>query len=76
MAKLGEMRQRYGDAALYQYGEIYAQLGMVEEALDALENAYRTRDPGMAYIAVDAFLDPLRNDPRFEAIVKRLNFPA
>ncbi len=75
MGKLQSMKTRYGDAALYQYGEIYAQLGMVDEALAALDRAYRVRDPGMAYIKVDPFLDPLRKNPRFLAIEARL-FPA
>jgi len=76
IGKLQDMERRYGDAALYQYGEIYAQLGMVEEALTALDRAYKVRDPGMAYLAVDPFLDPIRRDPRFKAIEAKLNFPA
>ena len=75
MSKLQAMQNRYGDAALYQYGEVYAQLGMVEEALAALGRAYQVRDPGMPYIQVDRFLDPLRKDPRFLAIEAKL-FPA
>ena len=76
MDKLRTMRERYGDAALYQYGQIYAQLGMTEEAIAALRKALEVRDPGMAHIRADGFLDPLRSDPRFAAIEKRLNFPA
>ena len=75
LAKLAAMEQRYGDAALYQYGEIYAQLGMKDEALGALRRALATRDPGMAFIRVDPLLDPLRGDPRFAAIVREMNFP-
>lgn len=76
MGKLRAMERRYGDAAHYQYGEIYAQLGMVDEAIAALRQALETRDPGMAFIRVDAFLDPLRRDPRFAAIKAKMNFPA
>ena len=74
--KLRAMEQRYGDAAHYQYAEIYAQLGMVDKGMSALRLALETRDPGMAFVRVDPFLDPLRNDPRFAAIVARLNFLA
>jgi serine/threonine-protein kinase len=76
MDKLHAMERRYGDAALYQYGQIYAQLGMNDEAISALRAALGTRDPGMAHIQVDPFLDPVRRDPRFAEIVKRMNFPA
>ena len=73
--KLRAMQNRYEDAALYQYGEIYAQLGMVDEALEALRRAYEVRDPGMPYIRVDLFLDPLRGDPRFTEIEAKLFQP-
>ncbi len=72
---LQTMKQRYGDAALYQYAEIYAQLGMRDEALDSLRRALATRDPGMASIQNDPFLDPIRSDPRFGPIVRAMNFP-
>ena len=50
LQKLAEMERRYGDAATYQYGEIYAQLGMTDEALAALKRGLEVRDPGMAHI--------------------------
>jgi tetratricopeptide (TPR) repeat protein len=74
--KLRAMQGRYGDAALFQYAEIYAQLGMVDQALAELEKAYQARDPGLSYIRVNPFLDPIRNQPRFKAVEARLNFPA
>lgn len=75
MTSLDAMKQRYGDSAHYQYGEIYAQLGMPEQAIAELESALAKRDPGMARIRVDPLLDPLRRDPRFAAIEAKLNFP-
>lgn len=65
---LGRIQKRYGDAANYQYAEIYAQLGMVDQGIQALDGAWLKRDPGLGSIRVDPFLDPLRNDPRFTAI--------
>ena len=70
------MEQRYGDFAQYQYAEIYAQLGMRDEALAALRRAVEVRDPGMSIVRVDPFLDPLRSDPRFAGLEAKLNFPA
>ena len=69
------MEQRYGDFAHFQYGEIYAQLGMKDEALASLRRAVEVRDPGMSAVRVDPFLDPLRSDPRFAGLEAKLNFP-
>jgi TolB-like protein len=69
------MRERAADAAYYQFAEIYAQQGRKQEALDALEKAWVARDPGLTMTLVDPLLDPLRGDPRFQAILKRLDFP-
>ncbi|MEP7131111.1 MAG: TIR domain-containing protein [Sphingomicrobium sp.] len=66
------IQTRYGDAANYQYAEVYAQLGMTDEGIQALEAAWSKRDSGLGSIQVDPFLDPLRRDPRFSSIAARL----
>jgi serine/threonine-protein kinase len=73
--KLQRMQQLFGDAASYQYAEIFAQAGDKQRALAALDSAWAIRDGGLINIQVDPFLDPIRNEPRFQAIVKRMNFP-
>ena len=74
--KIKRMQSLYGDAASYQYAQIYASLGDKDRALAALEHAWSVRDPGLFTIRIDPLLDPLRNDARFQAIIKRMNFPA
>jgi TolB-like protein len=64
-----------GDANAYQYAEIYAQWGNPAEGLKWLATAYRVRDPGLQFIKVDPYLDPLRGEPRFQEIEKKLKFP-
>jgi len=76
LQKLGRLRQLYGDAASTQIAEINAQLGDREAALSALERAYEVKDGGLTGMRVDPWLDPVRNEPRFEAIVRKMNFPA
>jgi serine/threonine-protein kinase len=75
MAHLRTMQQLYGDSTLYQYGEIYAQLGDADQAFGALHDALEVRDPGLAGIRVDPFLDPIRRDRRFAELERKLNFP-
>ena len=66
---------RPNDYASYQVADILAQLGRKDEAIAALEDAWKARDSGLTTILIDPLLDPLRGDPRFEAIVKRIDFP-
>jgi hypothetical protein len=53
----------------------FAQWGDNARAIDSLEKALRERDPYLVYVKVHTFLDPIRNEPRFQAIVRQLNFP-
>jgi hypothetical protein len=64
-----------GDTAHYQYATIYAQWGNATKALESLATAMRVRDPGVAYVKADPLLDPLRKEPRFQAIERELKFP-
>ena len=74
--KIQRMQSLFGDAAGYQYAQIYVNLGDNERALASLEHAWSVRDPGLFNIRVDPFFDPLRENARFQAIVRRMNFPA
>ena len=64
-----------GDLGLYQYAQIYAQWGNRPKALDELERAVRMRDSGLHSLRTDFLLDPLRDEPRFQAIERELKFP-
>lgn len=69
------MRQQFGATVSYQFGEIYAQLSNSSQAFAELDNAVRAKDSGLSLLKVDPFLDPIRNDPRYGALLRRLNFP-
>jgi serine/threonine-protein kinase len=55
----------------FQFAEIYAQWRQPEKAFESLAAADRADDPGLASLAADPLLDPLRSDPRFKALVKK-----
>jgi serine/threonine-protein kinase len=76
LQKLAQLRQLYGDAASTQIGEIQAQLGDRQAALAALDRAYEIKDTGLTTMLVDPWLDPVRKEPRFEAIVRKMDFPS
>jgi tetratricopeptide (TPR) repeat protein len=74
-AVLAKLKAANGDAGAYQYATIYAQWGNLTKALEWLETALRLRDPGLALVKTDPLLDPLRKEPRIQAIERELKFP-
>jgi TolB-like protein len=74
-AELAKMRAENGDASAYQYATIYAQWGNTPKALEWLDTARRLRDPGLVLLKTDPLMDPLRNEPHFQAVVRELKFP-
>jgi TolB-like protein len=66
-----EAKARYVSA--YAFAVIYLALGEKDQALDWLEKAAREHaGPNINLIKVDPYLDPLRGDPRFEALVSKI----
>jgi len=74
-AMLAKVRAVGGDGFAEGYADIYAQWGDTGRALDWLEAAVKNRDPYLAYTKVNFFFDPLRQEPRFQAIERALKFP-
>ncbi len=74
-AELAKIKSTLGDAAAYQYAEIYAQWGDRAKALEWLDRAMLLRDSGLEYLKIDPLMDPLRNEPRFQAVMRELKFP-
>jgi TolB-like protein/Tfp pilus assembly protein PilF len=74
-AALEKLQAMQGDTTAYQISTVYAQWNDTPKALEWLERALRLRDPGVTLLKVDPLMDPLRGDPRFQAIVRELRFP-
>jgi TolB-like protein/DNA-binding winged helix-turn-helix (wHTH) protein/Tfp pilus assembly protein PilF len=54
---------------------VYLGLGQNELAMNWLHKAYADRSNGLVFLKVEPELDPLRSDPRFIALIQKLNFP-
>ena len=74
-AVLSKLKAAQGDGAAYEYATIYAQWGNRAKALEWLETALRLRDGSLLKLKIDPLLDPLRQEPRFQAIERELKFP-
>jgi TolB-like protein len=74
-AMLKKLQAAYGDAAPVEYATIYAQWGNTAKALEWLTTAMRLRNQDLVYVKIDPLLDPLRKEPRFQAIERALRFP-
>lgn len=64
----------HGERVLYQQAQVRAQWADREAALTALERAHRIGDSGLIYLRNDPFLDPVRDDPRFAELLRRIGF--
>jgi TolB-like protein/DNA-binding winged helix-turn-helix (wHTH) protein/Tfp pilus assembly protein PilF len=54
---------------------VYAALGEKDQAFAWLEKAYEEHSVVKAALKVDPGLEPLRSDPRFQDLLRRMNFP-
>jgi Tfp pilus assembly protein PilF len=74
-ALLEKLQRSRGMADSYLYAGIYAQRGDTAKALEWLETAVRVGDNNLIYMKASPLLDPLRDEPRFQAVLRELKFP-
>src|SRR6266436_5368925 len=60
----------------YQIAQVYTVRGEKEKAFEWLQFATDNHDTGMLALLVDPLLNSLRDDPRYKALVAKMNFPA
>ncbi len=79
--KAEEMIRRMRDLSKSQYvptgryAAVYAALGDKDKAFAELNTAFEERNWELFRVNVDTYWVPLRDDPRFAELVKRLNLP-
>lgn len=61
-----------GNAAYYLVAGINAEVGNKNKALQYLEKAFERREGRLVHLQVDPRLDALRDDPRFDELVRRI----
>jgi TolB-like protein/DNA-binding winged helix-turn-helix (wHTH) protein len=71
---LSELIAKY-EQDTYRIAEVYAFRSQSDEAFEWLDRAYGQRNAGLIQTKVDPLLKSLRHDPRYAALLKKLNFP-
>jgi TolB-like protein/tetratricopeptide (TPR) repeat protein len=74
LADLHLLAQSRYVSSLY-FAAIHTGLGEKSTALDWLDKAYNERNDRLLYLNVDPMADPLRSEPRFRDLMKRLHLP-
>src|SRR6266481_3131505 len=59
----------------YSIAESYMRVGEKQKAFEWLDKAYEEHDSGLVSVAVEPMFEPIRTDPRFKDIVKRMKLP-
>jgi tetratricopeptide (TPR) repeat protein len=74
---IGELKERSRHHYVFSSDFAYAYLGLgdKDQALTFLERAYEEQDPGLFWLKMSPLFDPLRSEPRFQALLRRVNFP-
>ena len=70
-----ELRSRHAYVPAINQAAVLLAAGDTAEALDALEQAERQHDIRVGFIGVDARWNPLRGEPRFQALCHRMKLP-
>ncbi len=67
-----ELEKAYIAGDAFQLAEVSAVRGETDKAFGWLDQALKERDPGITHARVSTHLRPLYNDPRWEALTKKL----
>jgi len=70
-----EAKRKAGYSSPYNIAVLYAELGDKDQAFRWLNTAYHERDTGLIGMKTDFGLDPLRSDPRFAELVRKVGLP-
>jgi TolB-like protein/cytochrome c-type biogenesis protein CcmH/NrfG len=66
---------KHSDSAAYQIAGVYAWRGEKDRAFEWLGRAVSLRDSGLTLLKCDPMMRGLRGDPRYRALLAKLNLP-
>jgi tetratricopeptide (TPR) repeat protein len=63
-------------ACAYEIGSVYLRLGQTQKAVDWLKRGAEEQCDCMMWLQAEPWMDPLRTDPHYAELIKRVGFPA
>ncbi len=72
---LEELTSKFAPAYPHGIAQVYAWRGDGDRAFEWLERAWRERDPQVARLKFDPLLRKIRGDPRYTALLRKMNLP-
>lgn len=72
---LAELGEQYQQKNAWGVAEIYTALGEKDEAFRCLEAGYKSRHNWIPWMKWNRNYEPLRDDPRFGDLLRRMNVP-
>ena len=72
--KIGQANRQWHQDPAPLYATAYSGMGQKDEALAWLEKAYAKHSNVVSALKVDPIYDPLRSDPRFQDLLRRVGF--
>jgi len=70
-----QAQRKSGCVSAYSIAVCYADLGEKDQAFQWLNTAYQDREGSLIGLQTDFLLDPLRSDPRFAELVRKVGLP-
>jgi TolB-like protein/Tfp pilus assembly protein PilF len=72
---LDELKAKYAAGFSFQIAQAHAWRGEKDAAFEWLDRGYAQHDPGILRVRGDPQLASLQNDPRYAALLRKLNYP-
>ena len=70
-----QAQRKTGNSSAYTIATMYAELGDKDESFRWLNSAYQERDELLMGLKTDFTLDPIRSDPRFAELLRKVGLP-
>jgi TolB-like protein/Tfp pilus assembly protein PilF len=72
---LDELIAKHTHGYSYEIAQVYAWRDEKDKAFEWLNRSYQQREGDLVYIKDDELLVPLRGDPRYKALLRKMNLP-
>ena len=73
--QIRQSQRKSGYSSAYNIAQLYSDLGNRDQTFKWLDTAYQERDFNLIGLKTDFLLDPIRSDPRFAELVRKVGLP-